>query len=174
MVNSLTHTFKIARLSLALSLALLASLLTPAAAAAPIIGAPSSCTVSENTVRTCKFACLEGATVTVKGTNGNEWFDQTFTASCGGAHASCESDPGESCKASDTAGQAGEGSCNMEADGEGSATCSSSGGKAPDCLDNLVDCVCPDAVCGKIGWIEETIKKAGVTGRNGGLRPNPT
>lgn len=118
-------------------------------AAAAGADAANSCTASDNSSRTCVFSCLEGATVTVKGSNANEWYDQTFTASCGTAHASCEADPGETCVGSDVTTSAGEGQCNMESDGEGSATCSSAGGQtAPSCLEDPVDCLCPDWICG--------------------------
>lgn len=118
---------------------------------APLSAAPASCTVTDSTSTTCTFACLSGAAVTVKASNANHMMDQQFTASCGGAHASCTAKPDESCSDDDKASSAGEGLCKMESKGKGSAICSSSGGEEPTgCLEDPFNCLCPPWVCGEV------------------------
>ena len=129
---------------------LLATVPTAFAIATPVAG--PSCTASDTTARSCVFTCFEGATISVSGANGNEWYDQLFTASCGGQQATCSADPGETCE--DTSGKtssAGEGTCTMESDGEGAVTCASAGGEDPTSgcpTSDPVECICPPWLCG--------------------------
>lgn len=130
---------------IAFVIALAAIAIVPTASAS----AAESCTASDQTARSCAFTCLEGAEVAAQGTNANEFYKQTFTAACGGAHTSCTASPGETCTSPPAvATSAGNGTCTMEADGEGTVTCSSTGGQAGDCLEDPIDCLCPDLVCG--------------------------
>ncbi len=124
------------------------SLVAPAASAAPVSGA--SCTASDQTARFCSFVCKEGDRLQVNGNNANEILSQTFSASCGGSNSSCSAPRQKSCENGDGTANAAadDGHCQMEHDGEGSVTCSASGGTATPCLSDPVKCVCPPAVCG--------------------------